>query len=189
MHKSGLGLLTVLLLLFGNAPLPAADVPTAQAEQARIDLIRLPFERFSGDISGRDFFFRLPEHIVARAGSELDVVARFSPQFAPLVSGMAASVNGRELLREGMDAVVPAGTNELALRLRVAVPAELLGAGWNRVSLLWLPRQTGVANRALLKSTSWAIWKIDSQVTVAYERLPLFPELLRFPETLAEEKL
>src|SRR5258708_33873119 len=88
-----------------------------------------------------------------------------------------------------MDAVVPAGTNELALRLRVAVPAELLGAGWNRVSARWLPPQTSAANRALLKSNSWAIWKIDSQVTVAYERLPLFPELLRFPETLAEEKL
>jgi hypothetical protein len=189
MHKSGPGLLTVLLLLFGNAPSPAADVLAAQAEHVRIDLIRLPFERFSGEISGRDFFFRLPEHIVARAGSELDLVARFSPQFAPLVSGMAASVNGRELSREGMDAVVPAGTNELVLRLRVAVPAELLGAGWNRVSLLWLPRQTSAANRALLKSNSWAIWKIDSQVTVAYERLPLFPELLRFPETLAEEKL
>ncbi len=189
MHKSGPGSLTALLLLFGNAPSPAADAPPAQAEQVRIDLIRLPFERFAGEISGRDFFFRLPEHIVARAGSELDVLVRFSPQFAPLVLGMAASVNGRELSREGMDAAAPAGTNELALRLRAVVPAELLGAGWNRVSLLWLPRQTGVANRALLKSTSWVIWKLESQVTVAYERLPLFPELLRFPETLAEEKL
>src|SRR6266436_382047 len=118
MHKNGPGLLAVLLLLFGNAPSPAAEVPAAQAEQVRIELTRLPFERFSGEISGRDFFFRLPEHIVARAGSELDILARFSPQFAPLVLGMAASVNGREVWREGMDAAAPAGTNELALRPR-----------------------------------------------------------------------
>src|SRR5712692_1567007 len=106
MHKNGPGLLTVLLLLFGNAPSPAADVLAAQAEHVRIDLIRRPFERFSGAISGRDFFFRLSEHIVARAGAELGVVARVSPQLAPLVSGMAASVNGRELSREGTDTVV-----------------------------------------------------------------------------------
>src|SRR6266849_8338811 len=100
MHKSGPGFLTVLLFLFGNAPSSAAGVPAGQAEQVRIDLIGLPVERFSGEISGRDFFFRLPEHIIARAGSELNLVARFPPQFAPLVSGMAASVNGRELSRQ-----------------------------------------------------------------------------------------
>jgi Bacterial cellulose synthase subunit len=149
------------------------------------NLIGVPFERFPGETTSKDFFIQLPEHIRIQPGSELNLMLQHSPRFE--ASGIMLAVNGRRILTTNFDLAIRSGATNIVLPLRATVPPESLAAGWNRISLEWsLPQ---AASREVLRSAAWSIWRFDSHLKVVYQRVPLFTELARFPASLAEEKL
>jgi Bacterial cellulose synthase subunit len=183
MQESVLGTLALFLagLLFAHAQ-PGDGILTV--EQGRCALIEGQFERVTGE--SKDIFLRLPEHVNFRPGSELHLVVRPSPQLLAAVSELAVSINGRQLSSIGADDRSATAGNDPQIQLQLPVPEEALGAGWNRISLQFLFK---AANREAIKTASWSVWGPDSYLLVAYSRMPLFPELLRFPHSMAEEKL
>lgn len=159
------------------------SAPGSSTNEALYSLINAPFEQFSGEIASKDFFVRLPAHVSIRSGSEMNLVVRHSPQLR--MSAIMISVNGQKLSTNNIDVRDGAAATNAFITLRTPVPPEVLNAGWNRISLEW----SSAANRAPFQSALWSIWRFDSHLKVAYERLPLFPELARFPQSIAEEEL
>ena len=167
---------------FASKPSPQAGI----LEQVRVDLTVSAVEEFPGTQAEKDFFVRLPEHIRFRAGSEVVLTLQASPNLWRNVCAVHVSVNGTRISPEN-GGIKPA--DDTPLHLRLAVPERSLIAGWNRVSLRF-QLQTGQAvNPAAENTSAWTMQKSDNYLTISYDRLPLFPELQRFPHSLAEERL
>ncbi len=166
-----------------SVPVPGAS--DRSLEWARFDLIRPADAPQTGGSSVTEYLVRLPGHIKFRAGSELTLVLGRSPQFLPDPASMTITVNGRALATVGRNITTQETSQEPATRLRVVVPEQVLVAGWNTIALQFAP---GMAD-ADGPRKPLPVTRTDFQLTVAYERLPLLPELGRFPATLAEERL
>jgi len=171
-----------------TAPPAAAKLspPAGSVEQVRVDLIASAAEEFSGALNEKNFFVRLPEHVRFRAGSEILLALQASPELLPHVCAVQVSVNGVKISSES-GGVRPAG--DTPLRLRLAVPERNLSAGWNRISFQFQLKTEQSVNPAAENTATWTIQKSDNYLTICYDRLPLFPELQRFPHSLAEERL
>ncbi|HEY2952383.1 MAG TPA: cellulose biosynthesis cyclic di-GMP-binding regulatory protein BcsB [Verrucomicrobiae bacterium] len=167
----------------------AASKPSPQAgllEQVRVDLIGSEAVEFPGTLTGKNFFIRLPEHVRFRAGSEVLLMLQASPDLLPHVCAVQVSVNGEQISSES-GVVKPA--EKSTLRLRLAVPERNLSAGWNRISLQFQLKTEQAVNPPAENTSLWTMQKSDNYLTICYDRLPLFPELQRFPHSLAEERL
>lgn len=160
----------------------------AEPDRAMIALLREPFVRFPGNTVSKEMFFRIPEHVVPEQESQLNLALRGSGELWPAVSGVRVSVNGERLAKADIDARHVAGIN-LYLPIRCAVPGEALMVGWNRISLEFSIRQLSELEKDSLNESSWFMTKGDCNLMLQFERLPIFPELRRFPEQLVEEKL
>jgi len=120
-----------------------------------------------------EFVFGVPRHINAQSGSEVTMVMRFRATPSATRELVLLTLNGREL-----QAQFSADTPSLALRLRATVPEALLHAGWNQLTAV-LPPEFGTCE----------VRRTESRLSLNFERASLFPELRRFPESVAEEKL
>lgn len=173
-----------------GAALVLAGWPQAQAvETVRLPLIEAASREFPGDWACQDFWLRLPAHVSARSGSEAVVILHPSPELGRDLCSVALEVNGARLI--AMNLAEP-GTNRAdapAIELRAAVPERLLAAGWNQVGLRFVLRQDAAFDPAAQDRMRWTMRRAESHLFLAFERLPLFPELGRFPESLIEEQL
>jgi hypothetical protein len=160
--------------------------PAYALEHLRIDLVRSGTETFPADTAIKNFFFRIPGHISAARGSELSLVMRGSGQLWRGITAVRLAVNGETVGSVSIDARNVTSTNSVLVLAQTAIPEHLLGGGWNRVALIFDQREE---DREILKQSSWSISRAEAQVSLAFERLPLFPELRRFPESLAEQRL
>jgi hypothetical protein len=173
MHKVSFHALTILLVAASFA-LTGACLG-GEVEQSRC---RLHFPASANSPRGSaDLMFRLPEHVAFVQGSELTLAFKASAGSAGMMPELEVEINGRKV--PGTNLLQSAPGNA-ALRLGQEVAEENLRAGWNRVALKWShSRQTG----------AWEIDRDNSFFLLSYQRLPLMPELLRFPHSFAEEKL
>jgi len=167
---------------------PAA-VQSGSADAARFDapIISETSERMEGVLAEKDFFIRLPEHIRYEQGTELILSFRSSPLLLPDVSTMSVSFNGRPVtsLRLGN----PAGGSTGKEVLRLPIDAAQIQPGWNRLGVRCLMQTTQVPCRDVDNPAAWIEMDAASRLRVAYTPQPLFPELQRFPDALAESRL
>lgn len=170
-----------------GAPLMAQDT-AAGIEPARLRLFPGHHDTFQGSVATRDYFLRLPEHILFRNGAQVEATLHPSELLLPAVCAIGLAVNDRLVVSTNLHAADggPAGG---AIPLRAAVPREVLSAGWNKVSLRFTLHPAKDVSRDVLEKASWTLRSSESFLEVAFERQFLFPELARFPHTLTEEKL
>jgi hypothetical protein len=150
--------------------LGCASASWVSAENLQLPLMTEPVRPISG---ASEFVIALPRHITLQPRSRLTFVLHFrTPPGAPSET-LPIFVNGQEL-QPRFIADAPA----LALRIEADVPESLLAAGLNTIGAV-LPRQFGTCE----------VRRAESHLALNFERVPLFPELRRFPESVTEEKL
>jgi hypothetical protein len=154
----------VVLLLF------CASASRASAENVRLPLMHEPARAVSG-VS--EFTIALPRHVAVQPGSQLTLVLHLRVPPGPVREPLSININGQDLQPR-----FTADAPSFALRIEAELPESLLQAGWNRL-VATLPQQLGTCE----------VRRAESHLALNFERLPLFPELRRFPESLTEEKL
>ncbi|HXT40720.1 MAG TPA: cellulose biosynthesis cyclic di-GMP-binding regulatory protein BcsB [Candidatus Angelobacter sp.] len=172
---------------------PAGSVgregPAGTVESISLPLIRTDQEQFSGDWAVKDFFVRFPEHIGFRGGGELRLALYPTLEVLSRLCTINASLNGKRLSGATVEGKNLTNINDIAIRVRFPVPDGWLAHGWNRVTVGFILKKPDVDPGAAPEPGTWTIRQADSFLTTRFERLPLFPELLRFPGSLGEEKL
>jgi hypothetical protein len=177
-----------LVSLAGQAAVPLAP-KTPLAERVYLSYLDNHVVQIPGRTTGREFLFRLPEHVGFAGGSELHLVLRGAPELWRALCSLRISLNDRALFEGSPSFRLAAGTGQPAWHLSLPAGPQLLERAWNRVTLqffLCKPESTGPAP---LPALFWEIHDADSFLTFAFERLPLFPELRRFPYSMVEEEL
>jgi len=158
-------------------------------ERALLPLIRAESEGFAGDSAAKDFFVQLPEHVQIRDGNELRLALYPSLEILSRLCTITASVNGKRLTGATIEGKSLDNISDLAIRVRFPIAENGLVRGWNRVSVGFLRKRPSTGAGAANEPGTWTVRRSDSYLAVAYERLPMFPELQRFPGSFAEEKL
>ena len=169
-------------------PMLFGQDPGTSVEHVKLPLFPGAQESFAGSLSTKDYFVRLPEHILFRSGTSIEAVLHPSESLLPAVCAIGVAVNDRLVVSTNLHT----GGNELlaeAIRLSAVVPREALAGGWNRISLRFTLHPAKHVTREVIEKASWTLRSPESFLALAFERQPLFPELARFPDTLAEEKL
>jgi hypothetical protein len=172
-------LLAMLLPLRGQQSRPG----NAATVRTRFPLISEESETYS--TNGHDFFVFLPEHVGWRAASELTLALHPSAQLITDLAGAVVSVNGRTL-PVSLDRNAPGKGSDSAIGLRGAVPAGVLRSGWNKVAV---QLNLQPSKPQIDKERNWLVRRSECYLEANGERIPLFSELVRFPGSLAEEKL
>jgi hypothetical protein len=178
-------------LLIGNlalGPMLSGQDAAASVEHVKLPIIRETQESFAGSISIKDYFVRLPEHILFRDGTRVEATLHPSESLRPAVCAIGLAVNDRLVVSTNLHV----GGGELraeSVRLNAAVPREALSGGWNRISLRFTLHSAKDITREAMEKMSWTLRSSESFLDLAFERQPLFPELARLPHSLAEEKL
>lgn len=151
-------------------------------------LVELPLfagtqDRFPAAAAAKDYFVRLPEHVVYRAGSELHLTLHPPSGVADRLCSVTIGVNGQTLVQTNMNGSQAKTADDDSVVLHLPVTEGTLVGGWNRVSLQFLWRsQPG-------DQFKWVMNRAECFLSLAYERTSPFAELSRFPHTVAEEKL
>jgi hypothetical protein len=140
------------------------------AEPLLLPLMREPSRLVTG---AGEFMVRLPRHIMVQPGSRLVLVLHLGALPRGRTDTLPVMVNDQEIQPRYV-----ADPGSLALRIEAEVPDWLLEDGWNSIVAV-LPRQFGTCE----------VRRADSHFSLNYARVPLFPELRRFPESVTEEKL
>jgi hypothetical protein len=184
-----------------------ARLPAQAAERTRVELRQ--FTDRAGDlkvptITGNDWFFRLPEHVAPATECKLKLLM---PHVETLrwvtllgTNTFHVMVNGQMVWKLSNDAQHIAGA--LPIFADVNVPEYLFLPGWNRVTVSWNsppPEQRSNLTPAFDEKDRPAsepgkmdlrwLSHIKGHIELAFERLPVFPELRRFPDSLVEERL
>jgi hypothetical protein len=168
-----------------NAPAPSSV--SQPKETVRIPLSHTDSESFPGDAAAKDFFLQLPEHVSFQPGCELRLALYPSREVLARLCTIIASINGSRL--SGASVEGKSLSNDLVIRLRFPLPAGSLAPGWNRVALRFVLNKPAAGFSAAQGPGTWTIRRMDSDLKVVYQRSTLFPEVVRFPGSLAEEKL
>ena len=182
---SSRGLLIASLTL---GPMLFGQDSAAMVERVKLPLFPGSQHTFNGSVSTKDYFLRLPEHILIRSGTELEATLHPSESLLPAACAVGIAVNDRVVISTNLHAAgnVP---DAVTIQLNAIVPREALAAGWNKVSLRFTLHPAKEVTREALEKSSWTLRSSESFLALAFERQPLFPELARFPDSLAEEKL
>jgi hypothetical protein len=140
-------------------------------------------------MAARDFFVQLPEHIGLRAGAELRLALYPTLEVLSHLCTINASINGKRLSGAAVEGKNLTNINDIAIRVRFPIPDDWLAHGWNRVTIGFVLKKPTSDSGATPEPGTWTIRRSDSFLTTRFERMPLFPEPLRFPGSLGEEKL
>ena len=180
--------LTLLLLAKTGLRVQAQEGPADSGRRVQIPLFAEAEQSFSGALAARDYFVQLPEHIALRRGSELQLQLHPAPELVAQVCAVRVAVNDRIVGATNFHGV--AGAEQVdPVSFNLAVPEEALAAGWNKVSLQLVLHPIRGASRDLDQQPGWTVRRAESYLSLAFERLPLFPALARFPQSFAEERL
>jgi len=165
------------------------DGPAGIGESISLPLIQTDQEQFNGDWAAKDFFVRFPEHIGFRGSGELRLALYPTLEVLSRLCTVNASLNGKRLSGATVEGKNLTNINDIAIRVRFPVPDGWLAHGWNRVTVGFILKKPAVDPGAAPEPGTWTIRRSDSFLAARFERLPLFPEPLRFPGSLGEEKL
>ncbi len=145
-------------------------------------------KRLAGALAGQDLYIRLPEHIRYVQGSELVLSFVSSPILLPDISTLSVSLNDRPVTSIRLGQTDPTAAPQRK-EIHLPLDASALIPGWNRLSLRCLLQTTYVPCRDVDNPAAWISMDSRSHLRVAYEPQSLFPELQRFPDSLAEPAL
>ena len=169
--------------------LPAQSVPPNEARRAEssFDLPLLEFGdgRLEGVLAKKEYIFRLPEHVRYEPGSEMVLSYRASPLLLD-VSTFTVSLNDRQIAsgRLGHEARGVEKQNEGTMT--VPIPEGVLQPGWNRLVVRCLLQTTQTLCRDVDNPAAWMEFEPATHLRVAYSGQPLFVEIQRFPDSIAE---
>jgi hypothetical protein len=165
-------------------------LPHAQAvDKVRLPLIETVTQQVPGDWARKDFWLRLPEHVSFRPGSEAAVILHLSPQLERELCAVTLEVNGVRLSAVNLSGPATNRAAGAPIELRSSVSEQVLMAGWNQIGLRFVLRQSADFSPASQRLMTWQMRRAESHLLLAYERLPLFPETSRFPDSMLEEQL
>jgi hypothetical protein len=154
-------------------------------ERVTLPLFEEPLLTLPGDLATRDFFLQLPSHIHFLNGSELRLVLYPSDEVLSSICTVTVSMNGTELSGAEAGPVVSERPDRPGLRVRFPVPATGLQHGWNRVTIRFrLQQDPGLGAGA--EAGAWILEREENHLRIEFERLPMFPELPRFPFSYTE---
>lgn len=174
-----------LLLNIPSPPAPAAgDRGPIPAQQIQLPLFRTAQETFSGGTPGRDLRLALPRSIALHAGSQLHLTLH--PQSEPNAqpTALALAWNGRVLLVTNL-----LDPRNAPITLQANVPLPALAKGENVLGLRLVQLGTTNVPMAETAGARWLLLQPECFLLLNFSRAPLYEELARFPQTLAEEKL
>lgn len=156
-------------------------------ETVVIPLVRAPVQQISGVFASAEFFVRLPEHIQIKPGSQLELIYHASPVLLPDVCTMTVLVNGTKIDSRRILGIGSSSTDRT--RITVPVQEDLLKLGWNKITVACFLQTTSMLCRDVDNPATWLALERGCAFKLSYQRLPLFPELQRFPHSIAEEQL
>ena len=164
----------------------ASDLPPPP-EHAYLSFLEENVVAFPGNTAEKSFFLRLPEHVRYREGCKLVLTLHGTEALLGDLCSLSILINGAGVFNG------PSGyelsTNRTSIALVLPVPPNHLVADWNRISLVFhlqKPFETAGLSRP---ESNWEMRRSESFFDFAFERVPLFPELRRFPLSMAEEEL
>jgi hypothetical protein len=141
--------------------------------------------RLEGVLAKKEYTFQLPEHVRYEQGSELVLSYRASPLLLD-ISTFTVSLNDRQIAsgRLGHEANGVEKQNEGMMT--VPIPEGVLQAGWNRLVVRCLLQTTQALCRDVDNPAAWMEFSPATVLRVAYSNQPLFAEMQRFPDSIAE---
>jgi len=187
-------LLGTLLPLLAAAPIIAATDPAldeALPERVYLSFLDRPAATIPGGLTDQSFLFRLPEHVRYLDGSRLHLILRGEPALWDCLCFVDVILNGHLVLSAAPSPITSDGATRQLWRLDVPVSTRNLFADWNQLTFIFSYRKVagGVLEVPSANPPQWEIRDADSFFVFAYSRMPLFPELRRFPESIMEESL
>ena len=177
-------------ILFTTFPLRHAAAEPQNRAAATFDMPLLEFGdgRLEGVLAKREYSFRLPEHIRQEPGSEMILSYRASPLLLD-VSTFTVSLNDRQIASARLGRPEGGVEKQTAGTLSVPIPEGVLQPGWNRLVVRCLLQTTQILCRDVDNPAAWLEFDPSTSIRVAYSNQPLFAELARFPESIAEPVL
>jgi hypothetical protein len=161
--------------------------PVEAVEQVRLPIFDSVVESFATASGSKELLFRLPEHVSIESGTELALVLRASPDMPADLFSVTVSFNGHKLSTRATAAASKPGASAERVELNLNVPATALFAGFNRITIAFVPGPMVPPDS--VQSGRWSLRQNECALRLAFSRLPAFPELARFPATFVEEKL
>lgn len=168
--------------------LPARSAPAGDARRGgtSFDLPLLEFGdgRLEGVLARKEYAFRLPEHVRYEPGSEMVLSYRASPLLLD-VSTFTVALNDRQIA-SGRLGHEPGAEKQNEASITVPIPEGVLQPGWNRLVVRCLLQTTRTLCRDVDNPAAWMEFGPATVLRVAYSSQPLFAEIQRFPDSIAE---
>ncbi len=176
---------------FAAAALLAATLAQPAAGQestAFVPLVKASELRLAGPLPSSEVYFQLPEHVQLDGPARLTLRFRASQLLIPSVSTATIEINGVPIHSVRLPGD-PGDAGDGGRTLEIPVREGILRTGWNTVRVNCLLLTTDVLCRDVDNPACWFVMDKGTGLTVPYRRLELFPELARFPDSMAEEML
>ena len=177
-------------ILFSSLTVHSAPNDEVRRGQTSFDLPLLEFGdgRLEGVLAKKEYTFRLPEHLRYEPGSEMVLSYRASPLLLN-VSTFTVSLNERQIASARLGHEPDGVEKQNDGILRVPIPEGVLQPGWNRLVVRCLLQTTQTLCRDVDNPAAWMEFAPASLLRVAYSSQPLFAEIQRFPDSIAEPVL
>jgi hypothetical protein len=127
-------------------------------------------------------FFRLPEHVAFNQGGRLELEYATASGI-PGNERLMVTLNGFRIHHGALKSGVAEG------RIEIPISEHRLRSGWNQIAIQLFGGIPEKEKQARHPPSAWFRLKPATAVEIYYDRLPVFPELQRFPESLTEEAL
>ena len=183
-----------ILAFLAAVPASAATDPAlveSQLERVYLSFLNQPVASIPGGLTDRSFLFRLPEHVRYLEGSRMHLVLRGDPALWESLCFLEVVLNGHVVMAAAPSVPTWDGLPRRFWRMEIPISDQTLFADWNQLSLVLSYRKIpgGVLETKGGQSLRWEIRDVDSFFVFAYSRMPMFPELRRFPLSVLEESL
>lgn len=174
-------LVVAATLLTGTFAQPLVGQPST----AFVPLVKTSELRLAGPLPSSEMFFQLPGHVELAGSARLTLRFRASQLLIPSVSTATIEINGVPI----QSLRLPGEAGDGGRTLEIPVQEGILRTGWNTVRVHCLLQTTDVLCRDVDNPACWFVMDKGTGLTVPYRRLEMFPELARFPDSIAEEML
>lgn len=174
-------------VLFSTLPLHSAPPDEARRGATSFDLPLLEFGdgRLEGVLAKKEYTFQLPEHVRYEPGSEMVLSYRASPLLLD-ISTFTVSLNDRQIASGRLGHEANGVEKQNDGMMTVPIPEGVLQPGWNRLVVRCLLQTTQTLCRDVDNPAAWMEFSPATVLRVAYSHQPLFAEMQRFPDSIAE---
>ena len=174
-------------ILLSTVPAQSAPLNEGRSGETSFDLPLLEFGdgRLEGVLAKKEYSFRLPEHVRYEPGSEMLLSYRASPLLLD-VSTFTVSLNDRQIASGRLGHEAGDAEKQNQGMMTVPIPEGVLQPGWNRLVVRCLLQTTQILCRDVDNPAAWMEFEPATCLRVAYSGQPLFVELQRFPDSIAE---